>query len=112
MAPFRRVEGNHAGANALGILLPPGGRTLVIVRPRALEWDLLPLNPNENGGPRFWETARIEAQDLAQRIYRALEESSSDGSVRVDALMSADGPGYEVRAGLGSFVLVVCARLP
>ena len=45
MAPFRHVEGNQAGPNALGILLPPGRRTLVVVRPRSLAWDLIPLNP-------------------------------------------------------------------
>jgi hypothetical protein len=112
MSVFRRVEGNQAGPQALGILLPPGRRTLVIVRPRGLDWDLLPLNPNENGGPRFWEAARIEAQDVAQRLYRALEQSATDGLIRVEALPSSDGAGYEVRASVGTFVLVVCARVP
>ena len=81
MSPFRRVEGSQAGPSALGILLPPGRRTVVVVRPRGLDWDLLPLNPNENGGPRFWEAARIEAQDVAQRLYRALEANSAEGGV-------------------------------
>ncbi|OAI42056.1 hypothetical protein AYO40_06795 [Planctomycetaceae bacterium SCGC AG-212-D15] len=112
MSVFRRVEGNQAGPKALGILLPPGRRTLVVVRPRGLEWDLLPLNPNENGGPRFWEAARIEAQDVAQRLYRALEESASDRLTRVEPLPSPDGAGYEVRASVGPFVLVVCGRRP
>ena len=110
MSPFRRVDGNQAGPSALGILLPPGRRTLVVVRPRLLDWDLLPLNPNENGGPRFWEAARIEAQDVAQRLYRALETSSTDGGARVDAI-AADA-GYEVRVGVGSFVLLACGRVP
>jgi hypothetical protein len=112
MAPFRQVEGNQAGPNALGILLPPGRRTLVVVRPRSLEWDLIPLNPNENGGPRFWEVARIEAPDLAQRLYRALEQAAAAGDARVDPLPALDGRGYEVRVSLGTFVLVVCTRCP
>jgi hypothetical protein len=111
MSPFRRVEGGQAGPNALGILLPPGRRTVVVVRPRGLDWDLLPLNPNENGGPRFWEAARIEAQDVAQRLYRALEASASDDDgVRVDAIAASNG--YEVRVAVGSFVLLVCGRIP
>lgn len=110
MSPFRRVEGNQAGPSALGILLPPGRRTLVVVRPRSLDWDLLPLNPNENGGPRFWEAARIEAQDVAQRLYRALEASAAEGGVRVDAI--AAEAGYEVRIAVGSFVLLLCGRIP
>lgn len=110
MSPFRRVEGSQAGPSALGILLPPGRRTLVVVRPRPLDWDLLPLNPNENGGPRFWEAARIEAQDVAQRLYRALEASVAEGGARVDAV-AADA-GYEVRVAVGSFVLLVCGRVP
>jgi hypothetical protein len=110
MSPFRRVEGSQAGPSALGILLPPGRRTLVVVRPRALDWDLLPLNPNENGGPRFWEAARIEAQDVAQRLYRALEASTTEGGARVDAI-AADS-GYEVRVAVGSFVLLLCGRVP
>src|SRR5215469_8325055 len=112
MAPFRQIEGNQAGPNALGILLPPGRRTLVVVRPRSLDWDLIPLNPNENGGPRFWEVARIEAPDLAQRVYRALEESATAGTARVDPLPALDGQGYELRAAVGTFVLVACSRSP
>jgi hypothetical protein len=107
---FRRVAGNQAGPNALGILLPPGRRTLVVVRPRALDWDLLPLNPNENGGPRFWEVGRVEGPDLAQRLFRALEEAARAGSGRVEPV--ADDGGYELRAGFGLFVLVACSRRP
>lgn len=112
MAGFRRVEGSQAGPTALGILLPPGRRTLVVVRPRSLDWDLLPLNPNENGGPRFWEAARIEAQDVAQRLYRALEESVGHDGPRVEAIASALADGYEVRISVGTFVLLACGRIP
>jgi hypothetical protein len=84
---------------------------VVVVRPRGLDWDLLPLNPNDNGGPRFWEAARIEAQDVAQRLYRALEASATDGDgARVDAV--AASTGYEVRIAVGSFVLLACGRIP
>ena len=45
MPAFRRVDARQAGADALGILVPQGTRTVVILRPRSLAWDLLPLKP-------------------------------------------------------------------
>lgn len=108
MPSFRRVEGQEAGPTALGILVPPGRRTLVIVRPRALEWDLLPLDPLRlSDGSPFWEVGSAQAADLARRVAEALE-----GGARVEAIAAASGDGYEVRAGLGTFVLVACRREP
>lgn len=109
MAPFRRVEGTSASSEALGVLVPPGRRTLVIVRPRSLPWDLLPLDPLtiEGAGTPFWEVDRTQAPALAQRILEALQAVNGN---RVDALAGREG--YEVRAAVGSFVLVVCDRQP
>jgi hypothetical protein len=42
MPAFCRVDAQRAGPAALGILVPPGDKTLVVLRPRGLEWDLLP----------------------------------------------------------------------
>ena len=61
MPAFRRVEPHQAGARALGILVPPGPKTVVILRPRGLDWDLLPRAGR--GSPRcrrhsFNSTAR------------------------------------------------------
>jgi hypothetical protein len=109
MSPFRHVEGEAAGPAALGILVPPGRRTLVIVRPRALEWDLIPLDPGDEGesGERFWEMGREFAPRLAREIAAALEEGTSG---RVEPVASPDGGGYQLRAGVGRFVLLACHR--
>ena len=69
MPAFRRVEGSQAGPSALGILVPPGARTLVILRPRALEWDLLPLQDRDEG---FCEFDRETAAGIARGIQQAL----------------------------------------
>jgi hypothetical protein len=105
--PFVHVEGEQAGPSALGILVPPGRRTLLVVRPRPLDWDLLPLDP-ESAAPRFWEVGRDFAPRLAQELARAL----AAGDNRVDAIAAPDSAGYHVRAGVGRFVLIVCARRP
>ena len=109
--PFREVAGEQAGPAALGILVPPGRRTLVVVRPRALNWDLLPLDPQaaEGEGPRFWEVGRAFAPRLAQELAGALQ--ANHGS-RIEPVAAPDGNGYQIRAGIGRFVLIVCARIP
>ena len=66
MSAFRRVEAQHAGGNALGILVPPGARTVVILRARSLGWDLLPAawNGNPASAPVFSVFGRDEAGGL------------------------------------------------
>src|SRR5713101_6464754 len=65
-SPFRQVEASGAGPEALGLLLPPGRRTLVLLRPRSLDWDLVPVRPDETAGPQtlFWEVDRNEGAKL------------------------------------------------
>src|SRR5262245_51091068 len=108
MPSFRRVEGDQAGPNALGILIPPGPRTLVIVRPRALDWDLLLLR----SGLLFWEIDAIATEIMMQRVQRALEECAGGGPGRIELVPLADGRGYFVRAATGSLTWVVCGRTP
>lgn len=110
--PFRRVEAEQAGPEALGILIPPGKRTLIVLRPRALDWDLLPMGPLGEGEavPLFWEVGREQAQTLAVKLFEALEAWADGGNGRVDAI--AIGDGYQVRAAVGPFVLIVCPRVP
>jgi hypothetical protein len=106
MPPFRRVEGARAGPTALGILVPPGARTLVVLRPRALEWDLIALRPD---GGAFCEFGRDEAALVARRVQRALEQSAGGGA----ALESAPaGEGFRVLARAGEHVWVACRRAP
>lgn len=114
MPAFRQVNGGQAGPQALGILVPPGRRTLVIMRPRALECDLLLVHPGKSSdrGLAFWEAARHEAAGLAQRLHRALQNAASAEGIRVEALASPAGEGYRVLASVGPFTLIACPRRP
>ena len=114
MPPFRRVEDRRAGPTALGILVPPGLRTFVILRPRALEWDLLPLRPNDGGGAAagFCEFGRDEAAGVARRVQCALEQAANAGPNPVQAVARPDSAGYWVVARAGEFCWVACRRVP
>ncbi len=108
MPPFRRVEAARAGPLALGILVPPGPRTQVILRPRALEWDLLP-SADENGA--FAHFAREEAAAVARRVFQALEQAAIEGMDRLQTLPNSKG-GFHVATAAGGFFWLVCLRLP
>jgi hypothetical protein len=114
MPPFRRVEDRRAGPTALGILVPPGLRTLVILRPRALEWDLLPLRPGEGSGAAagFREFGRDEAAGVARRVQRALEQAAGAHANPVEAMPLPEGAGYWVVARAGELCWVACRRVP
>lgn len=114
MSPFRQVTPSQAGPEALGILLPPGRQTLVLLRPRPLEWDLVPLRPDETEPSEspFWEVERDEGTRLASELHGALEEWSRGGLGRVEPVPAPGGKGYQVRVGIGRFVLVACDRVP
>src|SRR6185503_10907751 len=75
--PFHKVDPKHASPHALGILVPHGAKTLVIVRPRALSWDLLPARWDGDGShaPEFCVFTRDEAAGAARRLLQALEEA-------------------------------------
>src|SRR5262249_13245908 len=104
MGAFRRVEGEQAGPAALGILVPPGRGTFLIVRPRALPWDLLWLRGD---GPAFRELAHDEASAAAQALYATLRR----GEARV-APAQAAGEGFWLRVTVGPFTLLACPRTP
>jgi hypothetical protein len=114
MSAFRRVSGPEAGPGALGILVPPGRRTLVILRPRGLAWDLILAARGEDGGSdtAFEEVNHLEAPAVAQRVFQALEQWAEGGPGRVEMLPSTSLAGYEVRAEVGAFAMVVCRRDP
>jgi hypothetical protein len=111
MPPFRRVEGDRAGPDALGILVPPGRRTVVVVRPRALAWDLVPVRSGGQSAS-FLEVGRDEAARVAQELQRGLEDRAGGGSGRVEAVAISAGEGYQVRAEVGAFALIACLRVP
>ena len=73
MSPLRRVEAGRAGPGALGILVPPGRPTVLILRPRALPWDLLLVRAGEGGeaGTPFLHLERQEAEAAAEGLIQA-----------------------------------------
>ena len=110
MSPLRRVSADRAGPDALGILLPPGERTVLIVRPRRLCWDLLLVQGV--AGTAFRELDRYEAADVAQAFFNALEEWNGGGPGHVGAVACGEGAGCLVWADVGDFALVACERVP
>jgi hypothetical protein len=114
MTRFRRVEAREAGPRALGILIPPGRHTIVVVRPRALAWDLLPLRSGLDlaASSPFHVVGHKEAPALAQELRQSLETWAEDvrGEINIYSLTPAEG--YQVRAQVGRFLLIACNREP
>jgi hypothetical protein len=111
MAPFRRVEARRAGPQALGILIPPGRRTLVILRPRALAWDLLPLRLDDvSGTATIRDFERDEAVAVARAVHHALEAGAAHANpVQADA--DPSGAGCRVWTEAGPFPWIACLRV-
>jgi hypothetical protein len=110
VAAFRRVEDSRAGPTALGILVPPGRRTLVILRPRALGWDLVALRAAP--GEAFQDFDRDEAAGVARRLQHALEQAVAAEANPLEVIARAAGEGFQVRLRGGEFAWVVCDRRP
>jgi len=114
MARLHRVFGDKAGPEALGILIPPGSRTVVVVRPRALPWDLLLIEPltDATAAIRFRDFAREEAEATAEAFARALDEWGAGGTGGVEAAL-APGSLFQCVIGvIGRFHLTACPRTP
>jgi hypothetical protein len=112
MPAYRRVDARQAGAAALGILVPPGPRTIVILRPRALEWDLLPLEPGkEQMRPAYFcAFSRDEAAAVARHVQEALARGAGHDPNPVEIVCSAPGQRYGVCARLGRYLWIACRR--
>ncbi len=110
MSAFRRVEGPEAGPAALGVLAPPGRRTYLILRPRALPWDLVLLRPAD--ASVFHEMDRDEATATAAELVRALEAWAGGEPGRVEAASAPRGLGLWLRVHAGPFSLLLCPRTP
>jgi hypothetical protein len=115
MGRLCRVEPTLAGPNALGILVPPGRRTVLIVRPRAVSHDLVMLRGSRDGDPRnpFREWTQHQGAGAAKALLHALQEWAADREKGVvGAVASATGETYQVQAEVGLFTLIACPRLP
>jgi hypothetical protein len=105
---FRLVSGNKAGPAALGILVPPGTRTVLVVRPRSLGWDLLLVRGV--AGTAFREMDREEASATARSLFDALQEWGRGGPGVVQPVRGEGG--FLVWIDVGDFCLVACERRP
>jgi hypothetical protein len=106
MCPLRRVDDEQAGPDSLGILVPPGRRTFLILRPRSLSWDL--VLTRAAGGQSFRDMNRDEAQVVSSALFRALTRQSG----RLEETASPKGAGYWLCAHVGVYALLVCSRRP
>jgi hypothetical protein len=109
---FIRVEPQHAGPNALGILVPPGTKTLVIVRPRALERDLLPARWDGDAAhpPLFCRFTRDEAASVARRFVKAIEAAVTGGINPLESFGDAQRQCLQIWLRTDEFVWIVCKR--
>ena len=114
MSAFRRVDAGKAGANALGILVPPGEQTMVIVRPRALEWDLLPArwNGDSNSAPTFCRFNRDEAASVARRLPSILENAAIGGGIPIETFGDISGRRYQAWVRTSEYYWILCSRAP
>jgi hypothetical protein len=108
MSPFQQVEDRHAGPRAIGILVPPGRQTIVILRPRALPWDL--VLTRDAVSPAFREIFRDEAPRAVDAVHRALCAWAETGCGNVS--LQETSHGELVRCTLGEFHFVACRRIP
>jgi hypothetical protein len=102
---FRRVEDAHAGPTALGILVPPGVRTVVVLRPRSLDWDLLAIDPVRG----FCQFGRDEAAGVARRVLHALEEAGVAQSEMEPVPLAH---GFHARLCIAEHTWIFCRRRP
>jgi hypothetical protein len=111
---FTRVDPQHAGPSALGILVPQGMKTLVIVRPRALEWDLLPArwDGDSNHPPEFCLFTRDDAAGVARRLVKSLEAAVEHAANPLESFGDAQGDHLQIWLRAEEFVWIVCRRAP
>ena len=112
MPAFRRVEPQHAGPKALGILVPPGTRTVVILRARPLAWDLLAAtwNGDPATAPAFCAFGRDEAAHVARRLQQALEDAAARGVNPVETLGDARDQSFQVWVRAAELFWIPCRK--
>jgi hypothetical protein len=113
MSSLRLVADDRAGPSAIGILAPPARRTILIVRPRSLPFDLLVLA--ESGGTAFREFEREQAGRAAEALFDTLADWSASNPLRVECTPTAgtaSPDSFQLRVHVGPFHLLACDRRP
>lgn len=108
---FQRVDLKSAGPKALGVLVPHGPRTIVILRPRGLAWDLLPAHwdGDRARAPQFCSFTRDEAAAVAKHVVDAL---AAAGAVDpLETFGTVDGAVRQLWVRTTEHVWIVCRRV-
>lgn len=108
MPALRLVPDDRAGPSAVGLLVPPGTKTILIVRPRSLGWDLVLTRSAAN--PAIREMNQDEGREAARALFDALVQWSQDGAGQTAP--AASEVGCLVWIDVGDFSLVACERRP
>lgn len=114
MAQFRRIEDKFAGPQAVGILIPPGPRTMIILRPRALAWDILAIHDEDLQAecPTFRSFSRDEAALLARHLRTELETAGANHQAIASVLENPWGDGFVPIVRCIEFPWIACYRRP
>ena len=110
MSPLKLTPAEKAGPKALGILTPPGPRTILILRPRSMNWDLVLLQGVAE--VRFREMSQSEARNIAEAVFKSLQSWSEGGAGELSPVPNAWQDGFQVWLDLGEHSLILCARIP
>jgi hypothetical protein len=110
--PFRKVDARFAGPGALGILVPMGPRTLVVMRPRALPWDFVPTLCDEEGATSFPLFNREQAAIEARRCFKSLEASLAAQVSPVETACDSAETCFQIRIRTDGFLWLACRRAP
>ena len=110
--PLRRVDSRQASGAAVGILVPPGARTFVVVRPRGMTWDLLPVRWDGDPAmpPAFASFGREEAAVVARRLAKSLEDRDLAGVCPLETL--GREASFQVWLREGELNWLLCERIP
>lgn len=109
---FVRVDADRAGPTALGVLIPPGKQTLIVVRPKPLPWDLLAArwDGDATRAPVFCQFTREEAPGVARNLVQFLRDAVTKGT---DPLQSFGKPHCcQIWLRTPEYVWIVCNRTP
>lgn len=112
MSIFSRVDPTVAGPNALGVLIPPGRMTIVVLRPKGLMWDLLPARWEGEASrpPRFCQFPREEAPSIARGLVQFLEDAVAKKLNPLETF--GNGRTIQIWLRAPELFWILCRRLP